>query len=70
MGTMAYPYRDDGLARTVSRAASRRQSLVGYGGQQQIAFPYSDQHPGMYNEPPMSAGLHEVRCMYAVSQHV
>lgn len=67
MGTLAYPasnhaFHDGGLARSISRTRSRRQSFsgLGYGGQQQIGiqFPHSDHGGGMYDEPPMSGGLY------------
>lgn len=61
MATLAYPpFRDDAFGQPLgmSRSRSRRQSVVGYAGQQPVGFPYSD-HPGMYTEPPMPVGLHE-----------
>lgn len=62
MAAVAYPpFRNDLFGPAplgLSRSRSRRQSIVGYGGQQPIGFPYSD-HAGMYTEPPMPVGLHD-----------
>jgi len=60
MATLAYPaFRDDGFGpRPMSQSRSRRQSIVGYGGQQPLGFSYND-HAGMYTEPPISVGLHD-----------
>jgi len=60
MATLAYPaFRDDGFGpRPMSQSRSRRQSIVGYGGQQPLGFSYND-HAGIYTEPQMSVGLHD-----------
>lgn len=66
MGTLAFPapthaFHDGGLARSISRTRSRRQSFsgLGYSGQQQVGiqFPHSD-YGGIYDEPPMSGSLY------------
>ena len=78
MGTLTYPapthaFHDAGLARSISRTRSRRQSFsgLGYSGQQQIGiqFPHSD-YGGMYDEPPMSGSLYgEVSICWLLRHH-
>jgi len=60
MATLAYPphpANDFAFGRQPSQNFSRRQSFhSGYGGQPQVAFPYSDQHAGMYPDQPSLHG--------------
>lgn len=60
MATLPYPphpSNDFAFGRQPSQNFSRRQSFhSGYGGQPQVAFPYSDQHAGMYSDQPSFHG--------------